>query len=121
MVGIALTSNWGRDMKGEVSEVRDIPTEIWIKVLSGLAVVTLALTAYIGKSIIYEQKTTNINLNENTKAIIELIGFFQTNSSKISRNITDISEIKGNIEGVNVKVNENSKWIYELRGKHNGQ
>jgi len=90
-------------------------------VLSGLAVVTIALTGYIGESIIDEQKTTNINLNENTKAIIKLIGFFQTHESKISRNITDISEIKNNIKDVNVRVNKNSKWIYELRGNHNGQ
>lgn len=91
------------------TEVRDIPAEIWIKVLSGLAVVTLALIGYVGDSVIDEQKIMNRNLSENTKAIIRILTLYQSHEGRISRNESDIEEISVQVLGV-------SERIYKLEG-----
>jgi len=94
-------------MKPEPSEVRDRPTEVWIKILSLIAVFTLPLIGAIGNSLIDGQ-------NKMVEEMSKLNAYLQTHESRISRNERDIKEI-------NIISNGNSKWIYELRGKHNGQ
>lgn len=68
-----------------ISEVRDIPTEIWIKVLSFLAVITLGLMGYIGDRFIVGQDKTNEELKT-------MNGYLQTHESRISRNERDIKD-----------------------------
>ena len=85
-----------------LTEVRDRPTEIWIKVLSLVAIVTLPLIGVIGNSLIQGQERMNEELSE-------MNAYLQTHESRISRNEVDIKEI-------NVKVNGNSERIYKLKG-----
>ena len=85
-----------------LTEVRDRPAELWIKVLSLVAVITLPLIGVIGKSLIDGQ-------NRMTEEISKMNAFLQTHESRISRNEDDIKEI-------NVKVNGNSERIYKLKG-----
>ena len=85
-----------------LTEVRDRPTEIWIKVLSLVAIITLPLIGAIGNSLIQGQERTN-------KELSKMNAFLQTHESRISRNESDINEI-------NVKVSGNSERIYKLEG-----
>lgn len=85
-----------------ISEVRDRPAEIWIKVLSLVAIVTLPLIGVIGNSLIEGQERTNNELSK-------INAYLQTHESRISRNEADLKEI-------NVKVLGNSERIYKLEG-----
>ena len=85
-----------------LTEVRDRPAEIWIKVLSLVAIVTLPLIGVIGNSLIDGQ-------NRMTEEISKMNAYLQTHESRISRNESDINEI-------NVKVLGNSEMIYKLKG-----
>ena len=85
-----------------LTEVRDRPAEIWIKVLSLVAIVTLPLIGVIGSSLIQGQERMNEELSE-------MNAYLQTHESRISRNEVDIREI-------NVKVSGNSERIYKLKG-----
>ena len=100
----------GRTMTNEISEVRDIPAEILIKVLSGLAVVTLALIGYMGDSVIDEQKIMNRNLSENTEAIIRILSLYQSLEGRISRNERDIKSW-GDV------ASDNSSRLYKIEGR----
>lgn len=89
-------------MTKEITEVRDIPAEVWIKVLSGLAVVTLSLMALIGSMVIDK-------LDWIGETLFEVVGSVQKHNSEISRNTKDITEI-------NIKVEGNTQEIYKLKG-----
>ena len=105
----------------QVSQVQDKPTEVWIKSLFFITAIAVGMIAYMGDRFIKGQDKIAAGQIEMTKEISKLNSYFKVIDSRVSRNINDIIGIKGDIKGVNVKVNENSKWIYELRGNHNGK
>lgn len=86
----------------EVSEVRDRPAEVWIKLLFTVTLILVGLIGYMGDRVIVGQDK---QLEEMSKinANIESYG------TRISRNETDIQEI-------NVRVLGNSERIYKLEG-----
>ena len=89
-------------MTKEVSEVRDRPTEIWIKLLFGITAIAVALIAYMGDRFIVNQD----KLIEETSKIN---GNLQVYGSRISRIEVDVKEVRG-------VVSNNSERIYKLEG-----
>lgn len=85
-----------------VSEVRDIPAEVWIKVLSGLAAITLVLTSFIGVRAIDK-------LDQIGDTLADVVGFVQIHS-------LEISSLKKGLEETNVKVEGNTRNINEIKG-----
>jgi hypothetical protein len=85
------------------TEVRDRPAEIWIKILSLIAVITLPLIGIIGSSLIDGQERMN-------KELSRMNGFLQTHESRISRNELDI-RAWGDISS------ENSSRLSKMEGR----
>jgi hypothetical protein len=88
-------NNKGKTMP-EISEVRDRPTEVWIKVLSFIAVITLPLIGAIGNSLIDGQERMN-------KELSRMNGYLQTHESRISRNEQDISANSARLYKIEVR------------------
>jgi len=89
-------------MGNDVREVRDRPTEIWVKLLGIIAVFTFPLIGTIGTLLIQGQLKTNEELSE-------MNGYLQTHESRISRNEKDIRHVWS------VSA-ENLERIYKLEG-----
>lgn len=66
--------------------VEDRPVEIWMKVLSLVAMITLPLIGVIGNSLITGQERMNQQLGK-------LNAFLQQHEARISRNESDIERI----------------------------
>lgn len=77
-------------------DVRDGPAELWIKVLSLVALVTLPLISVIGNSLITGQKEMNHELSK-------ISGIMQTIESRVSRNEMDIKDNRSSIKLLNNK------------------
>ena len=90
-------------MPGNISEVRDRPAELWIKVLSLVAIFTLPLISVIGSSLIDGQ-------NRMSEELSKLNAFLQTHESRISRNERDIEEVR-------IISNSNSSRLYKMEGR----
>jgi len=69
-----------------INEVRDVPAEVWIKVLSFITLTAVGLVGYIGDRVIDGQDSMNNELKS-------MNGFLQTHETRISRNEKDISEL----------------------------
>jgi len=67
-------------------KVEDRPVELWIKVLSLVAMITLPLIGIIGNSLISGQERMNQQLGK-------LNAFLQQHEARISRNEQDIERI----------------------------
>lgn len=89
--------------RGSISEVRDRPAEIWIKVLSLVAIITLPLIGVIGSSLIRGQEKM-------TDEISKMNAYLRTHEIRISRNEKDIEEVRTLSSG-------NSDRIYKLEGE----
>jgi len=85
------------------TEVRDRPAELWIKVLSLVAIFTLPLIGVIGNSLIDGQ-------NRMSEELSKLNAFLQTHESRISRNERDIEEVR-------IISNSNSSRLYKIEGR----
>lgn len=85
-----------------LTEVRDRPTEIWIKLLVVVTLTLVALIAYMGDRVIIGQDR---QLQEMSK----INGNLKSYGTRISRNESDINEM-------NVKVLGNSERISTLEG-----
>jgi hypothetical protein len=94
-------------MAKEVSEVRDIPAEIWIKALAGLASITMLLTAFIGIRVIDR-------LDQIGGTLVEVVSLVQVHKS-------EISTLKAADKEMNIKVDGINKRVYQLEGKQNGK
>lgn len=85
-----------------ISEVRDIPTELWIKVLSGIAGISLILVAFIGVRALDK-------LDQIGDTLTGLVVFVQTN-------ISEITNLKETDKEIIIKVDGISKRVYKLEG-----
>jgi len=90
-------------MGDDVREVRDRPTEIWVKLLGIIAVFTFPLIGTIGTLLIQGQLKTNEELSK-------MNGYLQTHESRISRNEQDIKDWS-NI------ASDNSARLYRIEGR----
>ena len=85
-----------------ISEVRDIPTEIWIKILSGIAGLSLVLAGFIGV-----RALDKLDIIGDT--LTGLVIFVKTNTS-------EISTLKEADKEIIIKVDGISKRVYKLEG-----
>lgn len=85
-----------------INQVQDIPAEIWIKVLSGIAGLSLVLAGFIGVRALDK-------LDIIGDAVTGLVIFVKTNSS-------EISALKESDKEINIKVDGISKRVYKLEG-----
>ena len=85
-----------------ISEVRDIPTEIWIKILSGIAGLSLVLAGFIGV-----RALDKLDIIGDT--LTGLVIFVKTNTS-------EISVLKEADKEINIKVDGISRRVYKLEG-----
>lgn len=83
-------------------EVRDISTEFWIKMLSGLAGISLLLGSFIGVRAIDK-------LDKIGDTLAGLVVFVKTNSA-------EISALKGVDRDILIKVDGISERVYKLEG-----
>ena len=74
-------------MKKDVSEVRDRPAEIWIKLLVAVTMVLVGLIVYMGDKVITGQEN---QLKEMSKINASLTVY----ETRISRNEEDIKELE---------------------------
>ena len=74
-------------MNQEVSEVRDRPTEIWIKLLVAVTVVLVGLIGYMGDRVIVGQ-------DKQLEEMGKINGNLKAYETRISRNEKDIQELE---------------------------
>ena len=105
------------------TEVRDRPAELWIKVLSLVAVVTLPLISGIGYFLIHGQEETNNALERTNEALQRMSdkmnqynAQLQTNASRISRNEEDIKNVNKDVKELRVISSSNTFIIDKLKG-----
>jgi hypothetical protein len=85
-----------------ISEVRDIPTEVWIKVLSGIAGLSLVLAGFIGV-----RALDKLDIIGDT--LTGLVIFVKANTS-------EISNLKETDKEIIIKVDGISRRVYKLEG-----
>ena len=96
-------------MPKEVSEVRDRPTEIWIKLLFAITAIAVGLIAYMGDRFIVNQDKLIEGQNRTTEEVGKINGNLQTYGSRISRTESDVKEIRS-------VVFDHSERIIKLEG-----
>lgn len=103
-----------KEERRAITIVSDKPAELWIKVLSLVAMITIPLVAVIGGLLITGQKETNAELKNITEKLNAYNAELKTHASRITRAESDVKEVRGVSK-------ENSDRIYILEGKHNGR
>ncbi len=93
----------------QVSQVQDKPAEVWIKLLSFITGIAVLLVAYMGDRVIKGQDKMAAGQVEMTKEISKLNSYFKVIDGRVSRNETDIKEVRS------LSTN-NLKRIYKLEG-----
>lgn len=96
-------------MPKEVIEVKDRPTEIWIKLLFAITAIAVGLIAYMGDRFIVNQDKLIEGQNRTTEEVGKINGNLQTYGSRISRTESDVKEIRS-------VVSDHSERIYKLEG-----
>ncbi|MCK5236072.1 MAG: hypothetical protein KAR06_03720 [Deltaproteobacteria bacterium] len=97
-------------MNNEVSQVRDIPAEFWVRVLSLFAMITIPLISTIGylnydrqNLIIESQKAGNATMEK----FIEKVGVkFESQNNEISQIKSDVREIRGVQTNYGIRLNK---------------
>ncbi|MCK4822900.1 hypothetical protein KA005_44470 [bacterium] len=74
-------------MSQEISEVRDRPTEIWIKLLVAVTVILVGLIGYMGDRVIVGQ-------DKQLEEMGKINGNLKAYETRISRNEKDIQELE---------------------------
>lgn len=93
-------------MPETTNEVRDVSTELWIKILSGLAMLSLLLGGFIGSRAINK-------LDKIGDTLAALVVFVKTNSGEITLLKVADKEILIKVDGISKRVD---KVEYKLEG-----
>ena len=101
-------------MNEKVTQVNDRPAELWIKVLSLVAMITLPLVGVIGSFLIDGQKETNSSLEKINNAITSFSVKLENHDGRISRVEDDVKEVR------DVQDNYGQR-IFKLEEKRNGR
>ena len=83
-----------KEDKRKVNEVRDRPTEVWIKMLFAVTAIAVALVAYMGDRFIVNQDKLIDGQNRTTEEVGKINGNLQAYESRISRNEQDVKEVR---------------------------
>ena len=88
---------------------KTIPPELWIKVITLVAIITLPLVSTIGGFIIQGQNEMTAGQRKTNEELSKINGYLLTHENRISRTESDVKEIS-------VKVLGNTERIYKLEG-----